>query len=100
MFVSSAGSFSRSPEHVGVKNESNGLRGKRDGDERNAKEKRYENGGEWYLIVLIIYRIYAVRGATPVLRHSAKWKMTDLTAHSDSAVRLLCNNEFYHQHTN
>ena len=80
--------FLEGPEHVGVKNESNGLRGKRDGDERNAKEKRYENGGEWYLIVLIIYPIYAVQGATPVLGHGAKGKMTDLTAHFDSAVRM------------
>jgi len=75
-------------EHVGVRNENNVLRGKRDGGERNAKEKQYENGGEWHLIVPIIYPIYAVRGATPVLGHSAKRKMTDLTAHSDSAVGL------------
>jgi len=42
----------------------------------------------------------AVRGATPVLGHSAKGKMTDLITHSDSAVRLFCNKEFCHQHTN
>jgi hypothetical protein len=65
------------PEHVGVANESNGLRGKRDVGERNAKEKRYENGSEWHLIVSIIYPIYAVRGATPVVGRSAKGKVTD-----------------------
>jgi hypothetical protein len=92
--------FLKDPEHVGVKNESDGLRGKRDGGERNAKEKRYENGGEWHLIFSIIYPSYAVQGAMPVLGHSAKGKMTDLTAHSDSVVRLLRNNEFCHQHTN
>jgi hypothetical protein len=76
-------------EHVGVRNENNGLRGgKRNGGERNVKEKQYENGGEWHLIVSIIYPIYAVRGATPVLGHSPKGKMTDLTAYSDSAVGL------------
>jgi len=88
------------PEHLRVKIESDRPRGKRDGGERNAKEKRYENGGEWHLIVSIIYPTYAVRGATPVLGHSAKRKMTDLIAHSDSAFRLFCNNEFCHQHTN
>lgn len=92
--------FLEEPKHVEVKNESNGLRGKRGGSERNAKEKRYENGGEWHLIVSIIYPIYAVRGATPVLGHGAKGKVTDLTAHSDGAVWLLCNNEFCNQHTN
>jgi len=88
------------PEHVGVKSGSDGLRGKRGGGERNAKGKRYENGGEWHLIVSIIYPIHAARGATPVLGHSARGKMTDLTALSDSAFRLFCNNEFCRQHTN
>jgi hypothetical protein len=66
------------------------------------KEKRYENGGEWHLIVSIIYPIYAVLGATPVLGHSAKRKMTDLTAHShlDSVVWLVCNKGLCHQQMN
>jgi hypothetical protein len=68
--------FLEEPKHEGVKNESNGLRGKRGEGERNAKEKRYENGGEWHLIVSIIYPIYAVRGAMPVPEHGAKGKVT------------------------
>jgi hypothetical protein len=60
------------------------------------KEKRYENGSEWHLIFSIIYYIYAVRGASPVLGHGAKAKMTCPTTHADNVGWLVRNNELCH----